>query len=156
MPVGTDRIIAGLRQNITGPGLNGRSTTAEELFEVGYPDTAIPIAGKTGTAQGRLSYPWNDSSVFGAFSLDEANPYTVVAYLEKSGYGSRGAGPVVKCLFLALSDPSTLDPVSISEPLDPTDTVAAHSYPPVPTGCMESSDPHTVFPGPVEPGRPVD
>ena len=156
MPVGTDRIIGGLRQNITGPGLNGRSTTAEELFEVGYPDTAIPIAGKTGTAQGRLSYPWNDSSVFGAFSLDEANPYTVVAYLEKSGFGSRGAGPVVKCLFLALSDPSTLDPVSISEPLDPTDTVAAHSYPPVPTGCMESSDPHTVFPGPVDPGRPVD
>ena len=155
MPEGADAIRAGLRRNILGPGANGRSTTAEELF-FNYPDSAIPIAGKTGTAQGRFSYPWNDSSVFGAFSIDGENPYTIVAYLEKSGFGSRGAGPVVKCLFLALSDPATLDPVSVSEPLDPTDTVASHPYAPVPTGCMESSDANTVYPGPVDAGRPVD
>ena len=54
---------------------------------------AIPIGGKTGTAQGCRSYPWNDSSAFAAFSLDPARPYTVVSYLEKAGYGSRrGAG----------------------------------------------------------------
>ena len=29
-------------------------------------------------------------------------PYTVVAYLEKSGYGSKAAAPVTKCMFLAL------------------------------------------------------
>ena len=66
----------------------------------------MPIAGKTGTAQGAGSYPWNDSSAFGAFSLDASVPYTVVAYLEKAGYGAKAAGPVVKCMFLALSDPT--------------------------------------------------
>ena len=32
----------------------------------------LPIAGKTGTAQGAGSYPWNDSSAFAAFSLDSS------------------------------------------------------------------------------------
>ncbi len=77
-------------------------TTGENLF-YDYPGDAIPIAGKTGTAQGASNYPWNDSSVFTAFSIDEANPYVVTAYLEKSGYGSQAAAPVVKCTFLALS-----------------------------------------------------
>jgi len=63
-------IVAGLRQNVTGPGANGRSTTAEELFDIGYPDGAIPVAGKTGTAQGLSNYNWNDSSTFAAFSVD--------------------------------------------------------------------------------------
>jgi penicillin-binding protein 2 len=156
MGEGTSAIVNGLRQNVTGPGINGRSTTAEELFDVGYPDTAIPIAGKTGTAQGRFSYPWNDSSVFGAFSQDGERPYTIVAYLEKAGFGSRGAAPVVKCLFLALSDPATLAPVVIAEPLDPTNDEVARPQPQVATDCMDSSDAHTVFPGPVDPGRPVD
>ena len=65
--------------------------------------SALPIAGKTGTAQGASSYPWNDSSVFAAFSLDDTKPYTVVAYLEKSGYGAKAAAPVVKCIFTALA-----------------------------------------------------
>ncbi len=151
-----DPIIGGIRQNILGPGINGRSTTAEELFNVGYPDWAIPVAGKTGTAQGRFSYPWNDSSVFAAFSVDAENPYTVVAYLEKSGFGSRGAGPVVKCLFLGLSDITALDPVSVSEPLDLDSEQVARQMPRTDTACMESSDAHTVYPGPVDPGRPVD
>lgn len=153
---GTSAIVNGLRQNVTGPGINGRSTTAEELFAVGYPDSAIPVAGKTGTAQGRFSYPWNDSSVFGAFSQDGDRPYTVVAYLEKAGFGSRGAAPVVKCLYLALSDPATLAPVEVSEPLDPTSDLVARPQPRVDTMCMESSDANTVYPGPVDPGRPVD
>ena len=62
----------------------------------------LPIAGKTGTAQGAGSYPWNDSSAFAAFSLDDTKPYTVVAYLEKSGFGAKAAAPVVKCIFTAL------------------------------------------------------
>ena len=79
-----DPIQDGIRRNITGPGYNGRSTTAEELFR-DYPADAIQVAGKTGTAQGRLSYPWNDSSAFAAYSLDPNHPYTVVSYLEKAG-----------------------------------------------------------------------
>ena len=95
MPEGT-RTEAGLRQNVTGPGLVGpdgyRSTTAEELF-ADYPPHAIQVAGKTGTAQGRNSYPWNDSSAFAAFSVEPERPFTVVSYLEKAGYGSQGAAP---------------------------------------------------------------
>ena len=154
-----EAIVGGIRQNITGPGINNRSTTAEELFRVGYPEWAIDVAGKTGTAQGRFSYPWNDSSVFAAFSIEDDQPYTVVAYLEKAGFGSRGAAPVVKCLFLGLSDPTALTAPSVSEPLDPTSDQLAPSLVDTSsafTACMESFDAHTVFPGPVDPGRPVD
>lgn len=99
-------------------------TTGEHLF-FDYPAEAIPLAGKTGTAQGRFNYPWNDSSAFSAFSTDAERPYVVTAYLEKSGYGSQAAAPVVKCTFLALSDPTKLDPVTVSDPLDLNQTVAA-------------------------------
>ena len=112
-------IVTGVRRNITGPGANGRTTTAEELF-ADYPADAIQVAGKTGTAQGANSYPWNDSSAFAAFSIHPDHPYTVVSYLEKAGFGSRGAAPVVKCMFLALSGYVPLDPVNIAEPLDVT------------------------------------
>jgi penicillin-binding protein 2 len=138
-------IVAGVRRNITGPGANGRSTTAEELF-ADYPADAIQVAGKTGTAQGANSYPWNDSSAFAAFSTVPEQPYTVVSYLEKAGFGSRGAGPVVKCMFLALSGMIPLDPVAISEPLDVTSERAAQDLPPVDTSCMRSSAPETTRP----------
>ena len=99
-----DPIIDGIRQNITGPGTAANTTTAEELFDVNWSEPAAPpIAGKTGTAQGRFSFPWNDSSVFAAFSQDSTRPWTVVSYLEKAGFGSLGSAPVVKCMFLALS-----------------------------------------------------
>ncbi len=139
-------IVDGIRRNVTGPGTNGRSTTAEELFAVNYPPEAIPVAGKTGTAQGFGNYPWNDSSTFAAFSMDPAQPYTVVSYLEKAGFGSTGAAPVVKCMFLALSNQLTLDPVGVSEPLDLGSTEVATPLTPVDTACMTSSDSNTVRP----------
>jgi penicillin-binding protein 2 len=92
-------------------------TTGEDLFST-YPMKQLPIAGKTGTAQGAGNFPWNDSSAFGAFSLDPAQPYTVVAYLEKSGYGAKAAAPVVKCIFTALADPTLMAPVLPSDPPD--------------------------------------
>ena len=93
------------------------TTTGEKLFAT-YPMDTLPIAGKTGTAQGANSYPWNDSSAFGAFSLDSQQPYTVVAYLEKSGFGAKAAAPVVKCVFTALAGKAAMDPVLPSDPLD--------------------------------------
>ncbi|MEM1332582.1 MAG: penicillin-binding transpeptidase domain-containing protein, partial [Actinomycetota bacterium] len=113
-------INTGLRRVITGPGTTSdyyHSTTGEKLFFY-YPDSAIPIAGKTGTAQGANNYPWNDSSAFAAYSLDDDDPYTVSAYLEKSGYGSQAAAPVVKCIFLQLSGIAPIDPVVLSDPLN--------------------------------------
>jgi len=128
-------LVSGLRRVTTGPGKNGRSTTAEELFR-NYPSDAIQVAGKTGTAQGQGNYPWNDSSVFTGFSVDastddllpdDENPYVVAAYLEKAGYGSQAAAPVVKCMFLTLSGKTETDPVVPSDPLDLDATTSAPS-----------------------------
>ncbi len=145
-------LVRGLRRVTTGPGTNGRSTTAEELF-TGYPSDAIQVAGKTGTAQGQGNYPWNDSSVFTGFAVDTAtneylpdddHPYVVTAYLEKAGYGSQAAAPVVKCMFLALSGVSTLDPVVRSDPLDLDATVAAPSQSLRDTSCYVGRDGNAV------------
>jgi len=127
MPAGIyNPIIAGLTRVIRGPGVTSdfyHETTGERLFK----DFPVQIAGKTGTVQGTGKYPWNDSSVFGAFglpdNLDDVSspvPYTVVAYLEKSGYGSKAAAPVVKCIYLALTGLADTDPVQLSDPLDTT------------------------------------
>lgn len=153
-----DPIVAGIRQNITGPGTATNTTTAEELFGVNWSEpTMPPIAGKTGTAQGRFSFPWNDSSVFAAFSQDEQRPWTIVAYLEKAGFGSLGAGPVVKCMYSAMSGVVALDPVVVSEPLDPTSDVVAEPYTPIyDLSCMASTNANTIYPGPVSTGRPPD
>jgi len=112
------------RPGVSFPSNFYHATTGEVLFQ-DYPMDELPIAGKTGTAQGAGSYPWNDSSAFGAFSLDDAKPYTVVAYLEKSGFGSKAAAPVVKCVFTALADPTKMDPVLPSDPLDLNSLVPA-------------------------------
>jgi penicillin-binding protein 2 len=115
-----DPIVRGLARVITGPGVRSdfyHSTTGENLFR-SYPKRSLPIAGKTGTAQGAGNLPWNDSSVFGAFSMDPKKPYTAVAYLEKSGYGSRAAAPVVKCVFTALAGKIKVDTAVPADPLD--------------------------------------
>ena len=49
----------------------------------------------------------------------------MTAYLEKSGYGSQAAAPVVKCTFLALSGKTPMEPVVQSDPLDLNSTRAA-------------------------------
>ena len=118
-----DPIIRGLTRVIEGPGVTSdiyHSTTGEKLFR-SYPSRSLPIAGKTGTAQGAGNLPWNDSSVFGSFSKDPKQPYSVVAYLEKSGYGSRAAAPVVKCVYTALAGKTT---VAKAVPADPLDTAS--------------------------------
>jgi penicillin-binding protein 2 len=69
--------------------------------------------------------PWNDSSAFAAFSLDANQPWVMSAYLEKSGYGSKAAAPVVKCMFMATLGAATVADVLPSNPLDITATVAA-------------------------------
>jgi penicillin-binding protein 2 len=132
-------ISEGLRRVIQGPGTTSdfyHSTTGEKLFYF-YPRSAIPVAGKTGTAQGAGNYPWNDSSAFAAYSRDPARPYTVTAYLEKSGYGSQGAGPVVKCMFLQLSGIAPTDPVVLSDPLDTESEVAAEPKRLADTSCYD-------------------
>ena len=122
-----EAIVQGLTRVIDGPGVRSdiyHSTTGEKLFR-SYPKRALPIAGKTGTAQGSGNLPWNDSSVFGAFSKNPKIPFTVVAYLEKSGFGSRAAAPVAKCAFTALSGKLRLSPAQPADPLDVNSVTAA-------------------------------
>jgi penicillin-binding protein 2 len=136
-------IVEGLRRVVCpeqGCGVTSDSyhkTTGEQLF-YDYPTEAIPIAGKTGTAQGANNYPWNDSSVFTAFSLDETQPYVVTAYLEKAGYGSQAAAPVVKCTFLVLSGLRATESVELSDPLDLNTSEAAPAQQLADTSCWES------------------
>jgi penicillin-binding protein 2 len=126
-PESWQEIDRGLARVITGPGTTSdyyHSTTGENLF-FNYPDNAIPIAGKTGTAQGAGNYPWNDSSAFAAYSRDPSRPYTVAAYLEKAGYGSQAAAPVVKCIYLQMAGLTAADPVVLSDALDTSVEVPA-------------------------------
>jgi len=124
-----DPIVEGLTRVVNGPGVRSdiyHSTTGERLFK-SYPKNVLPIAGKTGTAQGFGNLPWNDSSAFGAFSKNPEKPYTVYAYLEKSGFGSRAAAPVVKCIFTALAERTRVDPAVPADPLDRSSVAPATS-----------------------------
>jgi penicillin-binding protein 2 len=128
-PEHRDAIVRGLTRVINGKGVNYNyyhKTTGEYLFK-NYAKKVLPIAGKTGTAQGFNNLPWNDSSAFAAFSLDPTQPYTAVAYLEKSGYGSQAAAPVVKCIFSALAGQTKPSAVVPSDPLDLNATSVAPS-----------------------------
>src|SRR5699024_4594244 len=80
----------------------------------------------TGTAQGAASKPWYDSSVFAAFSQQPQQPYTVVSYLEKAGYGAKASAPLVKCMMEALGNvgPVMTEPV-VSDPLDESSILPA-------------------------------
>jgi penicillin-binding protein 2 len=144
-----DPIVAGLQRvlcptypnprcGVEYPRGRYRGATGEKLFQ-DYPHDELPLAGKTGTAQGAAQYPWNDSSVFGAFSLDPNQPYTVVAYLEKSGYGSKAAAPVVKCIFSAIATGNTR-PVSPSDMLDVNQPYAAAPLDLANPGCLGGYD----------------
>ncbi len=139
-----DVIIAGLRRVVTpGGGLTSSITgfyhraTGENVF-FDYPSSAIPIAAKTGTAPGLNNYPWFDSSAFVAFSVDRERPYVMSAYLEKAGYGSLGAGPVVKCTFLALSGVAPMSEVRPADPLDLDSNVVARPQRLEDTSCFNT------------------
>jgi len=128
-----DPIINGLTRVITGPGvdypehpLTHHYPTGELLFR-NYPDNGLPLAGKTGTAQGADSKPWYDSSVFAAFSKDPSQPYTIVSYLEKAGYGAKASAPLVKCIANALGGTGgvIMAEPTLSDPLDQTATIPA-------------------------------
>jgi penicillin-binding protein 2 len=64
----------------------------------------------------------------------------VAAYLEKAGYGSQAAAPVVKCTFLALAGLTPTDEVELSEPLDLDATVAAPAQQMGNTTCWNSKE----------------
>ena len=59
------------------------------------------------------------------------------AYLEKAGYGSQAAAPVVKCMFLQMSGITQADPVRLSDTLDEDVLVAAQPRQLADTRCYD-------------------
>ena len=82
--------------------------------------------------------------VLGIPSVDDTFAYVVTAHLEKSGYGSQAAAPVVKCTFLALSGLRATDPVKLSDPLDINATAAAPSQSLADTTCWNGKEGNAV------------
>jgi hypothetical protein len=71
--------------------------------------------------------------------MDSTHPYTVVAYLEKSGFGAKAAAPVVKCIFTALAGVAPMDPVLPSDPLDVNSLVPAPPTALADSSCMPAA-----------------
>ena len=99
-----------------GPGANGRSTTAEELFEVGYPAGGHPgrRQDRHGPGPGQLPV----ERLLGVRRLQRRSRPPVHGRLLPGEGRLRlaGAAPVVKCMFLALAGMIPLDPVAHLRP----------------------------------------
>jgi penicillin-binding protein 2 len=119
---------------------NGHQPTAQQTFK-GFPHSTIPIAGKTGTAQGLNNAQENDSSVFVAYQTGEnaQQGYTIGAYLEKAGYGKRAAAPVVRCLMLGANGLYELDEPALSDELDVRSPLAAPPNPMPSETCLDDA-----------------
>ena len=139
----------GLHRVITGPGTTSdfyHSTTGEKLFYY-YPDSAIPLAGKTGTAQGAGNYP-----VERLVGLRGVQPRPVAA-VHGDGVSREvrvrvagsGAGREVHVPADVGLEPS--DPVVLSEQLDTNSNRA---------GAAACADRHDVLQRPVRRRRPSE
>lgn len=88
--------------------------TAAAAFD-GFPLTAYPILGKTGTAQAK---PRQDTALFVAAAPADAPRYVVSVVVEQGGFGSVAAAPVARRIFGFLSgleNTTPLQPVAGGE-----------------------------------------
>ena len=116
--------------------------TASRTFE-GYNYDAMPIAGKTGTAQDAAQEGNKDDSLFAGYGPNGGPgtaQYVVAAVVEDAGFGAWAAAPIVKCMFSALGDRSAMAPVAQSEPLDKTATTPTAIGPMPNSACMAIND----------------
>jgi penicillin-binding protein 2 len=85
-------IQAGMRDVV-----EGGAGTARSAFS-GFPLTAIPIAGKTGTSElndvNELQDAW-----FVSYAPADDPQYVIVVHLEKSGHGGESAAPVARQIY---------------------------------------------------------
>lgn len=136
-----DPVVDGLTGVVSKIAINGHQSTAGRVFAF-FPMDEVPLAGKTGTAQGAGNLSKNDSAIFVAFSKSGLYPFTVGAYLEKAGYGKVGAAPVVKCLFYALAGRYRgLSKVKQSDPLDLNGTLPAAPKEIPNADCLTANEP---------------
>jgi penicillin-binding protein 2 len=116
--------------------------TANRTFE-GYNYDALPIGGKTGTAQDAAQEASKDDSLFAGYGPNGgpgSSQWVVAAVIEDGGFGAWAAAPVVKCMFSALADRNQMAPVVQSEPLDKTATTPTAIGGMPNTACMAIND----------------
>jgi len=87
-------ILAGLKGAITSD-----QGTAYGAF-LGYPNSSLPVAGKTGTAQVRGK---QDTAVFAAFAPADNPQYAISVVMEEAGFGGSAAAPVARRIFAGLA-----------------------------------------------------
>lgn len=95
-----------IMQGLTGVVTDGRGTAAAAF--AGFPFSAFPIVGKTGTAQAGNK---QDTSLFVAFGPTTDPQYAVGVVMEEAGFGASAAAPVARRILEALAGKPT-HPVS--------------------------------------------
>jgi penicillin-binding protein 2 len=102
-----DAFITGF-ESVVDPNRTNPYGTATKPFQ-GFPFDAMPLAGKTGTAQtgeykNGLEKP--DNSVFVAFTNGGPTSWVATAMLEYSGSGANAAAPAVRMVLEPIADKS--------------------------------------------------
>jgi penicillin-binding protein 2 len=101
-----DSYLTGFRGVVDGNA--GYGGTAVTTFQ-GFPFGAMPLGGKTGTAQtgeDELGYEKPDNSLFVAFTEGGPTSWTASAMLEFSGSGAGAAAPAVRMVLEPIADGS--------------------------------------------------
>jgi penicillin-binding protein 2 len=80
-----EAVAGGLHLSTSAPG-----GTSSDVFS-GWPQDALPVYGKTGTAQ----TPKGDQSWFVAYVPDAKRPIVIAATVERGGFGAETAAPIV-------------------------------------------------------------
>jgi penicillin-binding protein 2 len=101
-------ILTGLKQAISKD-----DGTAYGAF-LGYPNSALPVAGKTGTAQVRGK---QDTAVFAAFAPADNPQYAVSVVMEEAGFGGASAAPVARRIFAGLAG-QPITPIQLGTGVD--------------------------------------
>src|SRR5699024_7278849 len=102
-----DALLRGFQGVVDPTGQNDRGTAVTTF--TGFPFGAMPLAGKTGTAQTGEDRNGNerpDNSVLVAFSLGGPSAWTASAMLEYSGAGGLAAAPAVRMVLEPIADGS--------------------------------------------------
>ena len=76
--------------------VEGGAGTAKSAFS-GFPLTAVPVAGKTGTSE--LGETGLQDAWFVSYAPADDPQYVIVVYLEKSGHGGESAAPIAREIY---------------------------------------------------------
>ena len=127
-----------------GPGVDRPLPQDHRGALLRLPERRDPDRRQDRHRPGRHNYPWNDSSVFAAFSIDE-RPVQVVAVPRevRLRLAGRGAGREVH-VPRAVGPASPLDRSSSSDPLDPNATSPRPPQPLADTTCWNGKEGNAV------------